>query len=293
MEEGIFLNSRCNYEMHLHCIESRLNVRCRYALAVYILRYGIVVLPQVMLVALEAVYRLLRNQHIYYRSYKAEAAGQKPKGILVFHHGYGCYCAFYDQGDIAFPEPLQTACSRRQTCADTTPAGHNLLRIVGYRLQVAAEERLLRVHVRRSQLWEVRAAEASVHALVCPGSPSSGGRCIHICAGEFAALQALHVCCSRQHCCILHQLHLFGIGKRLTQHYSASTARECMHAAGSGAEVPGLSSWPAYVDGRRLDGGHGGNPDSHPQAEDVEGMRPSHSYGIYMLAHPAQEHGCF
>lgn len=39
-----------------------------------------------------------RNQRLYYRSYKAETAGQKPKVSLVFHHGYGIYCGLYDKG---------------------------------------------------------------------------------------------------------------------------------------------------------------------------------------------------
>ena len=98
----------------------------------------------------------------------------------------------------------------------------------------------------------------------------------------------------RQQSCILHLLHLSGVGMSPThQHRSTSSARECMHAAGSGPEVPGHSPWPAYVDGRRLDGGHGGNPDSHSQAGDLGGMRQSHSCSICMLDHSAQESGCF
>ena len=38
------------------------------------------------------------GQRLYYRSYKAEAAGHKALVTLVFHHGYGCYCGFYDKG---------------------------------------------------------------------------------------------------------------------------------------------------------------------------------------------------
>ena len=38
------------------------------------------------------------GQRLYYRSYKAEAAGHKALVTLVFHHGYGCYCGFYDRG---------------------------------------------------------------------------------------------------------------------------------------------------------------------------------------------------
>ncbi|CAK0736685.1 hypothetical protein CVIRNUC_000786 [Coccomyxa viridis] len=38
-----------------------------------------------------------RGQRLYYRSYKAEAAGHKALVTLVFHHGYGCYCGFYDK----------------------------------------------------------------------------------------------------------------------------------------------------------------------------------------------------
>ena len=40
------------------------------------------------------------GQRLYYRSYKAEAAGHKALVTLVFHHGYGCYCGFYDKGKV-------------------------------------------------------------------------------------------------------------------------------------------------------------------------------------------------
>ena len=40
------------------------------------------------------------GQRLYYRSYKAEAVGQKALVSLVFHHGYGCYCGFYDKGRV-------------------------------------------------------------------------------------------------------------------------------------------------------------------------------------------------
>ena len=109
--------------MVLHCIYCDYEHWMQDALVLCILRYGIVVLPQLMLVAPDVVWELLRNQNIYYRSYKAEAAGQKPKGILVFHHGYGCYCAFYDQGDIAIPRPNagRAGLPRREFGANNMP----------------------------------------------------------------------------------------------------------------------------------------------------------------------------
>ena len=66
-----------------------------------------------------------RSQTLYYRSYKAETAGQKPKATLVFHHGYGCYCAFYDQGKksvvkFCFTEGEQLS---RPFTANVVPAG--------------------------------------------------------------------------------------------------------------------------------------------------------------------------
>lgn len=89
------------------------------------------------------------GQRLYYRSYKAEAAGHKALVTLVFHHGYGCYCGFYDKGkgqrnggktfkqvyewpdlmlehcihrEVSIVKPLSTSCSQKFSATQIT--GH-------------------------------------------------------------------------------------------------------------------------------------------------------------------------
>ena len=243
-------------------------------------------LPRMVLVAPDTKCLRLRSQTLYYRSYKAEAAGQKPKATLVFHHGYGCYCAFYDQGKHLLCSVLSQRNSSlhrlfnlRLLDSDTFHHGgadYRSLQKRGFTVftfdaHSFGKSEPMKPAYLRSYVQSPHHLVDDVYTYVQVKRWACNALILVDSGSEAAPFPPLH-CQAYQTCIRIFTPRKFRCG-----------CKKNTHAAGSGSAVPRLSPWPANGDGRRFNGRHGGNPDSHPQAGDVEGTYSPHSHTSWHL----------